>query len=99
MEINELPDELLIEGIFPFLEPHEVLLSCAPVCRRWNDMSHDDALWRRFALQTDPRVTMEDDDASWLEVYRRLVGTSREGPKMEGVCGPAISWARAHPGG
>lgn len=75
MGLQDLPDELLIEGIFTFLPPLEVLRTCMLVCKRWEAMARDNNLWRRFALQVDPTAKLQGSE-TWLDTFRRLTGTN-----------------------
>lgn len=88
--MDALPSELLLR-IFVWLPVHD-LCSVARVCRRWNDVGSDDALWRHKCIRAyqgtfvvgGPQV---HPYAGWKDAYRRCRWAYFAGVKLKAWAG------------
>ena len=50
--LNDLPHEILLQ-ILSHLGPEDVCFNIAKVCKRWNVLAKDVALWKRLSYECD----------------------------------------------
>jgi hypothetical protein len=59
--INDMPNEILLK-IFSNIGPEELCLNIAEVCKKWNLLAKDTALWKTFSYSCD-----DDSDINIIE--------------------------------